>query len=459
MEKFIGRSHELSLLENLFKNPSASAMIYGKRKVGKTTLIKKALENRPEKVVYYECLKAPEPDNVAGFVSELVRQQVLPAKLSFDSFPDVFSYLDSMGYPLNIVIDEYPYLKEYTDSATVDSQFQKIIDNYISRIHLFLSGSHMGMMKDLLKEKNALYGRFSLTMRLAELNYKEAAEFYPQKSVYDKAALYCVFGGSPFVNRFLSPSDDLKTNIIHTILDPNSPVFTYAEHLLISDDTRSMNAERIMYAISNGRKKYSEIEELLNMKSNGLLSKQLLSLLDMEILSRHYPINRREDRKKISYELCDNLLRFYYAFIYKNKSALTMLGADAFYKEYIESRILTFISYRFEEMCRSYFSLCVKSGKRTGVTNIGTYYYDDSTTHTNGEFDVVLECRDACDIYEAKYCACPMPAGEMEDEVLQVLRMKGLPPGNIGFICISGFEPNELPYEQISGEMLYDLTL
>lgn len=164
-------------------------------------------------------------------------------------------------------------------------------------------------------------------------------------------------------------------------------------------------------------------------------------------------------RKKISYELCDNLLRFYYAFIYKNKSALTMLGADAFYKEYIESRILTFISYRFEEMCRSYFSMCVKSGKRKGVTNIGTYYYDDSTTHTNGEFDVVLECRGAYDIYEAKYYARPMPAGEMEEEVLQVHRMKGLVPGNISFICISGFEPNKLPYEQISGEILYDLTL
>lgn len=456
MKKFIGRSHELSLLKALINRPSASVMVYGKRKVGKTTLIMKALEGFPDRVVYFECLKAPLVDNVAAFVSELFRQHILPVKLNFDSFTDVFAYLDSIGQPLAVVVDEYPYLKEFEDSALVDSQFQKIIDNHIGHIRLFLSGSHIGMMKDLLEERNALYGRFALTLRLGELNYKESAGFYPEKSIYDKAGMYCIFGGSPFINGFLSPDDDLKTNVVQTILNPDSPVFNYAEHLLISDYANSLNAERIMYAISNGRKKYSEIEELLNMKTNGLLSKQLASLLEMEILTKHYPINRPDDRKKVSYELCDNLLRFYYAFVYKNKSALIMLGADAFYEAYVKDRILTFISYRFEEMCRTYFSLCVKSGQLNGVSNIGTYYYDDSTTHTNGEFDVVLERQGSYDIYEAKYYAHPMSKAEMEQEALKIRNIKGIVPGNTGFLCISGFEPNELPYIQISGEAMYE---
>ena len=71
----------------------------------------------------------------------------------------------------------------FSNSETVDSMFQKIIDNSLSNIRLFLSGSHIGMMKDLLEEKNALYGRFSLTIHLKELNYKEAASFYPEKQV------------------------------------------------------------------------------------------------------------------------------------------------------------------------------------------------------------------------------------------------------------------------------------
>lgn len=455
MDKFIGRVHELQLLKDILSQPSASVLIYGKRKVGKTTLIMKALEDCQEKVVYFECLKASVEENLAGFVSELVRQQVIPVKLNFDSFVDCFAYLDSLDTTLNVVLDEYPYLKEFTEPAVVDSQFQKIIDNHLRHIRLFLSGSHIGMMKDMLKEENALYGRFSMTIQLAELNYKEAAEFYPEKSVYDKAALYCVFGGSPFVNGFLQPKEDLRYNIIHTVLNPNSPVSNYAEHLLISDYAKTMNAERIMYAVSNGRKRYSEIEDFLGLKANGILSKQLASLLEMEILAKVYPINKPNDKKKISYELRDNLLRFYYTFVYRNKSALTMLGAEAFYDEYIEKPVITFISHRFEELCRSYFSLCVKAGKIRGVTNIGTFYYDDSTMHTNGEFDVVLERRGVYDIYEVKYYSAPLTDKEMEQEARQIRDIKGLVLGNIGFISISGFDCTESPYIKINGENLY----
>ncbi len=455
MDRFIGRTNELALLRELLAKPSASAMIYGKRKVGKTTLITQALKDSTDPVVYYECLKSTVEDNVAGFVSELVRQQILPVNLNFSSFVDAFAYLNALGTTMNIVIDEYPYLKEMAEPAFVDSQFQKIIDTHISHIRLFLSGSHIGMMKDMLAEKNALYGRFTLTLKLSELNYREAADFYPDKSVYDKVAFYSVFGGSPYVNGFLREDADLRSNVIDTILNPNSPVFTYAEHLLISDYTRAVNAERILYAVANGRKRYGEIESLLNMRSNGLLSKQLASLLEMEILSKYYPINRENDKKKVAYELCDNLLRFYYAFVYKNKSALAVLGAEAFYDEYIEKPIITFISHRFEELCRSYFSLCVRAGKLHGITNIGTFYYDDSTTRTNGEFDVVLERRDSYDVYEVKYYASPLSVNEMDREVRQIRGIKGLPLGDIGFVSVSGFESGDVPYVLVDGEELF----
>ena len=132
-----------------------------------------------------------------------------------------------------------------------------------------------------------------------------------------------------------------------------------------------------------------------------------------------------------------------------------MLEAEAFYDEYIDKAIVTFISHRFEDICRNYFSLRVKSGKLRGISNIGTFYYDDSAAHTNGEFDVVLERRDSYDVYEAKFYASPLSVKEMEHEVQQIRNIRGLPVGNIGFIAASGFEVNEAPYVQISGEELY----
>ena len=455
MDKFFGRRDELEMLREMLGRSSASVMIYGKRKVGKTTLLKYVLENDDAPFIYYECLKSSLSDNVNGFVAELVRQKVLPVSLSFHSFVDVFAYLSSLGKTLNVAIDEYPYLKELTKAEIVDSQFQAIIDNYIGNIRLFLSGSHIGMMKDMLAEKNALYGRFSLTLHLKELNYKEAAEFYSELPPYDSVALYSVFGGSPFVNSFIHPSKTLKENIRDTVLNPFCPVSTYAEHLLISDYSNTVNAERILYAIANGKKKYGEIEDILGMKGNGLLSKQISTLLKMEIITKSYPINRPDDRKKISYEISDNLLRFYYTYIYKNKSALAMLGADAFYEEYIEKSIITFISHRFEEICRTYFSLQVKNGMLRGIANIGTYYYDDSQTHTNGEFDVVLSRRNEYDIYEVKYYSSKLSAKEMQAEAQKILNVKGLTPGKIGFVSISGYENLDEGYDLIDGEMLY----
>ncbi len=451
---FVGREQELNIISQQLTKPSTSLMVYGKRKVGKTTLIAHALENHPDKFVYYECLKSSMKDNIDGFVATLVRTKVLPVALSFNSFIDVFIYLNTLPQTINIVIDEYPYLKVFTKSQEVDSIFQKIIDNHLGNIRLFISGSHVSMMKDLLEENNALYGRFKSVICLKELDYKTISAFYPNKTPYDKVGFYSIFGGSPFINEQLDANLSLRDNVISTVLNPASAIYHYADNLLLSDLAISSNMERILYAIANGKKKYTEILEKLNLPENGVLNKQMKTLLNMEFVIKVAPINKQEDKKKVRYEINDNLLRFFFTYVYKNKSALQMLGAEAFYDEYIAPSITTFIAHRFEAVCRSYFSQQVQSGKMKGVLNIGTYYYDDSATKTNGEFDVVLQRKDAVDIYEVKYLAKPLAIKQIEQEVEQINKIKGLNIGNIGFVSINGFEENN-PYHCIDGAELY----
>ena len=148
---FIGREKELALLQEDYIGKAI--MVYGKRRVGKTTLIRKALESCQYLKVYFECLKGTMQDNINGFVQELVRAKVLPVPLSFSTLQDVFTYLNALPQKIVVVIDEYPYLKSMTDSAAVDSIFQSIIDNRLSNIELILSGSHIGIMKDTLHPK------------------------------------------------------------------------------------------------------------------------------------------------------------------------------------------------------------------------------------------------------------------------------------------------------------------
>ena len=450
---FIGREKELTLLQQDYIGKAV--MVYGKRRVGKTTLIQKALENCQHQTVYYECSKGAMQDNIDGLVRELARVKMLPVPLNFSTLQDVFIYLNALPKKIVVVIDEYPYLKKATDSATGDSIFQNIIDNRLSNIELVLSGSHIGIMKDLLQERNALYGRFAVTIKLNELNYLDAARFYPDRTPYDKVAHYAVFGGSPFVNQALNPADTLRENVISTILNPVSAVYLYASQLLLSDYSVKINAERIFSVIGNGKKRYTEIEDKLDVKKTGNLSKQIKSLTELEIVSRNSPINKIGDNKKATFEINDNLLRFYFTFIYKNASALQVLGAEAFYDEYVAPTLTDFISRRFEGICRDYFSLQVRSGKLKGVRNIGSYYYDDPVHRKNGEFDVALELADGYAIYEAKYYAQPMTLDEIRREAQQVANIKELAVKQLGFIAINGFVEQEKPYTYLDGNDIF----
>lgn len=450
---FIGREKELTLLQQDYIGKAV--MVYGKRRVGKTTLIQKALENCQHQTVYYECSKGAMQDNIDGLVRELARVKMLPVPLNFSTLQDVFIYLNALPKKIVVVIDEYPYLKKATDSAMVDSIFQNIIDNRLSNIELVLSGSHIGIMKDLLQERNALYGRFAVTIKLNELNYLDAARFYPDRTPYDKVAHYAVFGGSPFVNQALNPADTLRENVISTILNPVSAVYLYASQLLLSDYSVKINAERIFSVIGNGKKRYTEIEDKLDVKKTGNLSKQIKSLTELEIVSRNSPINKIGDNKKATFEINDNLLRFYFTFIYKNASALQVLGAEAFYDEYVAPTLTDFISRRFEGICRDYFSLQVRSGKLKGVRNIGSYYYDDPVHRKNGEFDVALELADGYAIYEAKYYAQPMTLDEIRREAQQVANIKELAVKQLGFIAINGFVEQEKPYTYLDGNDIF----
>lgn len=454
---FSGREKELSAIRELLKRDSASAIVYGKRKVGKTTLIREALKYSSDKTVYFECIKSTMQENVDGFVAELYRVGALPVELKFSSFQDVFRFLNTQKSVYNVIIDEYPYLKEMNDAKTVDSIFQTIVDNHIGNIRLFISGSHVAVMRDMLSEGNALYGRFDLIIKLCELDYIDAAAFYPQKSVYDKIAFYSVFGGSPYINEFIDEKKGLRENIENTVLNFLSPVFNYAERLLLSDYSNAIGAERIFYAIANGKKRYADIEAKLDMKSTGLLSKQLNYLLDMQIIDKYFPINKKTDKKKIFYELKDNLIRFYYAYVYKNKSALTVLGAHAFYERYVEPSITEFISRRFESLCRDFISIGVQSGAFKGVTDIGTYYFDDPTEKTNGEFDVATERDGGYDIFEVKYHKDRLTEKEMLDEEKQIRSIKGVNINNIGFISASGFADTPGRFELFDGEEIYKI--
>lgn len=311
------------------------------------------------------------------------------------------------------------------------------------------------MMKDLLQERNPLYGRFAVSIKLDELNYLDSAKFYPDKSAYDKVAHYAVFGGSPFINQALNSDATLRENIISTILNPMSPVYLYVSQLVFSDDALNVNAERIFSALGNDRKRYTEIEDALRVKRTGNLAKQIKTLTGLDILSRRIPINKPNDNKKATYELSDNLLRFYYTFVYKSASALQVLGAEAFYDEYVAPVLTHFIAHHFEDICREYFSLQVRSGRMNGVRSIGSYYPDTSVRCDSKEFPIAVELADGYAVYLPKYSAQPMTLEEIHGEAQQIENLNDPGIKQPGFISINGFVEQEKPYIYLDGNDIF----
>lgn len=448
---FIARDKELKLLSDNLNDISTVTIIYGKRRVGKTTLIKEALKKSNKINIYYECVKASLEHNLGLFTNTLVEYDVIGEGISFKNFDSLFAYLNSQNNEYNIIFDEYPYLKFSEKSQYVDSIFQRIIDNRISNINIVLSGSHIGMMLDLTKHDNSLYGRFTSQIALQDLDYVDASLFYKNKSIYEKVAFYSVFGGSPFVLGKLNNDLSLKENIIKLLLDKESIIYSYVSSLLTSDISFYEQAKKIFSFIGNSRIKYNDLQSKLNMEPNGLLSKQLKTLIDMKFIRKNYPINKLTDDKKATYELNDNLLRFYYTYLYKNNSILEILDKEIFYDKYIEKSLNTFISFRFEDIVKMYFKL----KKDPKISNIGTYYYDDPKNKQNGEFDVVLEQDNGFVICEVKYFKEKLTKAIIYNEVEKIKEITELKVTGICFVSCNGFDEENKSY--ITGAEIYNV--
>ena len=457
---FIGREEELELLKlYLGKETKHALLLYGKRRVGKSTLIVKAVENVDCKVIYFECLQSSVADNLMLFEAK-IKDTFKNKYLHFETFVEAFDYLGTLQEKVIIIIDEYSYLKEVGNGKYIDSMFQSIVDQMQDNIDLVLLGSYVSVMKELTEYENPLFGRFSLVLKLKPFDYKDASLFYPKLSTRKKVENYCVFGGLPFANALLKPNESLEENIKSLFLSDSSPLRMYLENVLLKELSKVAPANMILAALANGKKKYGELESIVKNNSTGALDKQLKNLIDMEVIKKVYPINKPNDKKKTFYEIDDNLVRFYYSFVYGHTDVILRIGAEAYYELYIKKGLKTFIAHRFEAVAREYFSRLVRTKKLKGVYDIGTFWYDVPKEKLNGEFDCVLKLEDGYAFYEVKLFENKLSLAEMEQEAEQIKKLAGFVEiKKIGFIALNGFEAQSEQYQQIDGEEMYTNNL
>ena len=454
---FIGREKELKALSaelSTWKKKTA-VLIYGKRRVGKSTLINEAAKGFDGIVVNHVCVTSTFEGNLELIYKSLSESLSLP-NMRFDSLFAMMDYLKTLDKKILLIIDEYPYLKQTRKKKEVDSYMQSVIDRLPENVKLILCGSYITIMKELLAEDNPLFGRFSLIQHIHDFDYYDASKFYPDLTVREKAAFYGVFGGCPYVLENLETDKSLKENIIRLLLPETGIIRSHVENVMLREIQKSFDA-RILKSLGNGKKKYTEIRDQLGISETGLLDKQLRILLDMETIQKTEPINRRNDKKKQFYEITDNLMRFYFSFIFGAAGTITRIGEDQYYARNIEETLEQFISRRFEGITLQYFHRMAVQGRYPDIEDFGSYWYDDPVNKTNGEFDCVIKrTDDRYDFYECKFFDRPMTLKECEQEKKQLQEMKGIEVSCIGFVCCGGFDfENETEFNLIEGKEMY----
>lgn len=440
--KFIGRKEELKKLNKVISSEEMSfALIYGRRRVGKSELVNQAIAKSKVKNLYYECKQVAQESNVNG-LSEIVSETLGLPKLGFTDIESLLNYIFefSTKEKMVLVLDEYPYLRESVKG--MDSILQAAIDKYrkTSKLTLIILGSYVEVMHSLLEHENPLYGRVDLTINLKQMDYYESSFFYPNYSAEDKVRIYSVFGGIPYYNRLIDDSKSVKENILSLIASPGARLENEVSMYLNAELSKIVNANEVFEALARGFSKYSDILSRSHVSSGPTLVDVLDKLISMEVVVKTAPINDSANKKKIGYYICDNLSLFYYRYIFRYSSQMNIMDSEVFYKKYIEKDFEEyFVPHVFENICRQYLVRKNKAGEiEPVIENIGKYYYDNPTERTNGEFDIVTEDERGYVFYEVKFRKKPV-SDEMINEEIKQVKATGLDCYKYVFFSRSGF--------------------
>ena len=442
---FVGRESELQRLQKAFKSPNQNVtLVYGRRRVGKSELIKQALRLDASTSIYYECKETSEENNVESLASLVSEKFKLPP-LAFAGMEQLLEYLFTHAHDskLILVLDEYPYLRSAVRG--LDGIMQVLVDRFAdkSQLSLVICGSYVEVMRSLIERENPLYGRVDQTIALEPMDYFESSLFYPGFSAEDKVRLYSVLGGIPYYNKFIDPSVSVRENIMNLMVEPGSRLENEVPLYLSSEISKIANANEVFGALAEGFSRYKDILSQSHVSSAPALVNVLDKLLSMELVQKQAPINDPKNRRKSSYRIVDGLSLFYYRYLLRYSSQRMVMSPEAFFERYVASDLETnFIPHRFEEVCRQYLVRQNRAGRMPETFfEIGKYWYDCPETHENGGFDIVTRDARGYVFYEAKFRTTPVTTEMMKEEIGQVKRT-GLAAYAYGFFSRSGFKGN-----------------
>ena len=339
--RFINRAEELKSLNAKWKESKPHfVIIYGKRRVGKTELIKQFIKDKPS--IYFLADKRTELEQLkelGRIMGDFFEDSLLKDR-GFSGWLEVFKYLKEKNKKrLVLVVDEYPYLVEV--NKAVSSIFQKGWDEYLKDLNiiLILSGSSIAMMEsETLTHQAPLYGRRTAQILVKPMLFKEAGSFFPDKDFDEFMSIYTITGGMPAYLLQWDGSLSLEENIKNKIFLRTEFLHNEVEFILKEEFREPKNYLSILKAISFGKRKFSEIVNETGIEKN-ILTKYLMTLERLQVIEKEVSITEEKPQKsrKGIYIISDNFFRFWFQYIFPYKSDLEIGRFDEVLRKMKES--------------------------------------------------------------------------------------------------------------------------
>jgi len=349
IQHFVDREEELNFLESKFKKDEANLIIiYGRRRVGKTELLKKFLENKQG--VYFLCTR----DSISENLKELKRKfaeftgKEYFLKLEITSFYELFKYFaEEIGdKKVVIVLDEFPYLIEL--NRGIISQFQKIWDEILSKkkVMLILCGSSIGMMEnEVLGYKSPLYGRRTGQWKVTPLKFRYLKSFFPGYDIESLIKVWGICGGIPYYLKQFDPEKDVYQNIKEKVLRKGEVLYSEPLILLREEFREPRTYMIILKYIALGYNTYGKLISVTGIE-RGNLSRYLATLEETHIIKHLLPLGQR---KRGIYTISDQFFNFWFRFVYPNISDLEVGLVDVVFKK-IKKNLNTYFGFVFENL-------------------------------------------------------------------------------------------------------------
>ena len=404
MAAFVNREQELDRLHKLYKSDSAKlSVVYGRRRMGKTALVVKSIQDRDD-AVYHQAAHGTTEQQLDSFIADAAT--VFPGvnRIRRD-WENVLTYLAEQD--AIVILDEFPYLVD--ENEALPSLVQRLWDHNVedTAATFVLTGSAIGMIhKIALDGSSPLYGRLSKRpngkLEIGPLPFAAAMEFFPNYAPAEQVIAYGVFGGTPEYLRAVDDTQSLQGNITETLLLRDGGLHEEPEDVLYRELDEVDRYFAVLKAMAAGNHKRNEIIQAAGINANSA-SYYLSRLRELQIIEQEYPVTVDPSRSRNSrYRIRDQLFAFWFRFVHGRSSRYEVFGADA-YDELVEPHLPDFVSSSFERLCQR--AVLYEYGDVYTFTEVPDRWWD-----TDGrEIDIVAPTNgDTLLVGEAKFQQQPM---------------------------------------------------